>query len=39
MQIGGVYTKQDTDNMVAVYRLARVESEELLTLIEDELGE
>jgi len=34
-----VYTKQDTDNMVAVYRLARAESEELLELIGAELGE
>ena len=34
-----VYTKQDTDNMVATYRLARSESEELVRLIEMELGE
>jgi hypothetical protein len=34
-----VYTKQDTDNMVAIYRLARSESEELVRLIEKELGE
>jgi hypothetical protein len=33
-----VYTKQDTDNMVAVYKLARKESEELARLIEEELG-
>ena len=32
-----VYTKQDTDNMVAVYRLARSESEELVGLINEEL--
>lgn len=31
------YTKQDTDTMVALYRLARAESEELLKLIEKEL--
>jgi hypothetical protein len=34
-----IYTKQDTDNMVATYRLARSESEELVRLIERELGE
>jgi hypothetical protein len=34
-----VYTKQDTDNMVAVYRLARSDSEELVRLIGKELGE
>ena len=34
-----VYTKQDTDNMVATYRLARSESEELVRLIEQELTE
>ena len=34
-----VYTKQDTDTMVAMYRLARSESEELVRLIEEELGE
>lgn len=33
-----VYTKQDTDAMVAVYRLARSESEALLKLIKAELG-
>ena len=33
-----VYTKQDTDAMVATYRLARSESEELIRLIEAELG-
>ena len=33
-----VYTKQDTDMMVAVYRLARSESQELLKLIGEELG-
>lgn len=32
-----VYTKQDTDTMVAVYRLARSESEELLKLIGEKL--
>jgi len=32
-----VYTKQDTDTMVALYRLARSESDDLLKLIEDEL--
>ena len=34
-----VYSKQDTDNMVATYRLARSESEELVRLIEQELVE
>jgi len=34
-----VYTKQDTDTMVALYRLARSESEGLVRLIEEELGE
>jgi hypothetical protein len=34
-----VYTRQDTDAMVALYRLARSESEELLRVIEEELGE
>jgi len=34
-----VYTRQDTDNMVAVYRFARSESEALIKLIEEELGE
>ena len=34
-----VYTKQDTDTMVAMYRLARSESEALVRLIEEELGE
>jgi hypothetical protein len=33
-----VYTKQDTDAMVAQYRLARSESVELLKLIEEELN-
>ena len=33
-----VYTRQDTDNMVALYRLARSESEELVELIEEEFG-
>jgi hypothetical protein len=33
-----VYTKPDTDTMVAQYRLARSESVELLTLIEEELN-
>jgi len=32
-----VYTRQDTDAMVSLYRVARSESEELLELIEDEL--
>lgn len=34
-----VYTKQDTDAMVAIYRLARSQSEELVGLIEEELAE
>ncbi len=34
-----VYTKQDTDNMVALYQIARSESGELVRLIEEELGE
>ena len=34
-----VYSKQDSDNMVAIYRLARSESEELVRLIEQELVE
>lgn len=34
-----VYTKQDTDAMVVMYRLARSRSEELVRLIEEELGE
>ena len=34
-----VYTRQDTNTMVALYRLARTESEELLRLIKEELGE
>jgi hypothetical protein len=33
-----VYTQQDTNAMVAQYRLARSESEALLKLIEAELG-
>ena len=34
-----VYTKQDTDHLVALYKIARSESEELVGLIEEELGE
>ncbi|MEM8815456.1 MAG: hypothetical protein AAGE85_06495 [Pseudomonadota bacterium] len=34
-----VYTRQDTNAMVELYRLARSESEELLRLIEEELGD
>ena len=34
-----VYTKQDTDAMVVMYRLARSRSEELVRLIEEELGD
>ena len=34
-----LYTKQDTDTMVALYRLARSQSEELVALIEEELAE
>ena len=34
-----VYTKQDTDTMVALYRAARSQSEALVELIEEELGE
>ena len=34
-----VYTRQDTDNMVALYGLARSQSEELLELIGEELAE
>lgn len=34
-----VYTKQDTDTMVAIYRLARSQSEELAELIAEELSE
>ena len=33
-----VYTQQDTDTMVAMYRLARSQSEELVDLIEEELA-
>ncbi len=33
-----VYTRQDTDTMVAMYRLARSQSEELVELIERELA-
>jgi hypothetical protein len=32
-----VYTKQDTDTMVALYRMARDESEALVELIEQEI--
>jgi hypothetical protein len=34
-----LYTKQDTDTMVALYRLTRSQSEELVALIEEELAE
>jgi hypothetical protein len=34
-----VYTHQDIGNLVALYQLARTESEELVRLIEEELGE
>ena len=34
-----VYTRQDTDNMVALYRMARSESADLVNLTEGELGE
>jgi len=34
-----VYTKQDTDNIVAMYRLARSESEQLVRLIDADLRE
>ena len=34
-----VYTRQDTDTMVALYRLARSQSEELLELIGEELAD
>ena len=34
-----VYTKQDTDTMVAMYRLAQSQSEELVELIEEQLAE
>ena len=34
-----VYTKQDTDNMVATYRSTLSESEALIALIEDRLGD
>ena len=34
-----VYTQQDTDTMVAMYRLAQSQSEELVELIEEELAE
>ena len=33
-----VYTKQDTDTLGAMYRLAKSQSEELVQLIEQELG-
>ena len=33
-----LYTKQDTDTLVALYRLARSQSEELVALIEEELA-
>ena len=34
-----LYTKQDTDTMVALYQLTRSQSEELVALIEEELAE
>ena len=34
-----VYTRQDTDTMLAMYRLARSQSETLMELIEEELGD
>ena len=34
-----LYTKQDTDPMVALYQLTRSQSEELVALIEEELAE
>ena len=34
-----VYTKQDTDTMVAMYKAARSQSQELVELIEEELAE
>jgi hypothetical protein len=34
-----VYTKQDTDTMVALYRAARSQSRELIELIEEDLAE
>ena len=34
-----LYTKQDTDTMVVLYRLTRSQSEELVALIEEELAE
>ena len=34
-----LYTKQDTDTMVALYRLTRSQSEELVALIEEELAD
>jgi hypothetical protein len=34
-----LYTKQDTDTMVALYRLARSQSEELVALIDEELAD
>lgn len=34
-----VYTKQDTDAMVALYKLARSETEELINRIHTELDE
>lgn len=34
-----VYTKQDTDTMVALYKMARSQSEALVELIEEDLGE
>jgi len=33
-----VYTMQDTEAMVALYRLARTESEDLISLIDEQLG-
>lgn len=34
-----VYTRQDTDLMVSMYKLTRSQSEELVALIEEQLGE
>jgi hypothetical protein len=34
-----LYTKQDTDTMVALYRLARSQSEELVALIDEQLAD
>jgi hypothetical protein len=34
-----VYTKQDTDTMAALYKMARSQSEALVALIEEDLAE